>query len=308
MDLLAQRLPWNPLLSIELLPVAICLAIWAWCATRWRQRQPIIRYQPRQPVPWQFGDLAIVVLGYLTLQPATFWLIGNFFGAADVSNAAEQVADPSTTVHVVGQLIAEGNIWVLLLCGISAVIIAPVAEEFFFRILVQGWLETVERRARRKLPLLRARMGRGVGPILLTSALFATMHFRVEQPPIGAYYLVLLLASDAIARVLSMALAVGWLRWRVGATATDFGWSPQKIAGDIKLGLLAFGAIAIPIYGLQFALHRLLPAHFAPDPIPLFFLSLALGALYFRTHRLVPTIVLHASLNATSLALAWLAG
>ena len=41
-------------------------------------------------------------------------------------------------------------------------------------------------------------------------------------------------------------------------------------------------------------------------PIPLFFLALALGYLYQRTHRLLAPIVLHASLNACSMIYLWL--
>jgi len=42
--------------------------------------------------------------------------------------------------------------------------------------------------------------------------------------------------------------------------------------------------------------------------VPLFFFALVLGTLYYRTHRLLPLIVLHAALNGTSLLLAWLGG
>jgi membrane protease YdiL (CAAX protease family) len=34
---------------------------------------------------------------------------------------------------------------------------------------------------------------------------------------------------------------------------------------------------------------------------------LVLGLLYYRTHRIVPSVVLHMSLNLTTLAMAWLA-
>jgi membrane protease YdiL (CAAX protease family) len=36
-------------------------------------------------------------------------------------------------------------------------------------------------------------------------------------------------------------------------------------------------------------------------PVPLFFLSLALGWLYQRTHRLLPSLVVHVCLNSCSL-------
>jgi membrane protease YdiL (CAAX protease family) len=43
----------------------------------------------------------------------------------------------------------------------------------------------------------------------------------------------------------------------------------------------------------------------APDPVALFILALVLGTLYYRTHRIVPSIVTHAAFNATTLLLLW---
>jgi len=50
------------------------------------------------------------------------------------------------------------------------------------------------------------------------------------------------------------------------------------------------------------AIFAAMHASHGPDPIPLFVLALGLGYLYQRTHRLLPCIVLHALLNATTLA------
>ena len=92
----------------------------------------------------------------------------------------------------------------------------------------------------------------------------------------------------------------------MGATAADLGWVPEKFFADVRLGLLAFAGLAAPIYGLQILLINLLPKYLAPDPAVLFVFALALGTLYCRTHRAVPSIVLHMALNATSLTLALL--
>jgi len=55
--------------------------------------------------------------------------------------------------------------------------------------------------------------------------------------------------------------------------------------------------VAVPIYAIQFLFWSLLPKGVAADPAPLFFFALVLGSLYYRTHRIVPAIVLHMSLN-----------
>jgi len=96
------------------------------------------------------------------------------------------------------------------------------------------------------------------------------------------------------------------LRAGFGATVADLGWVREKLLADVGLGLLAFAAVAAPTYAAMFLLGSLLPAYLAPDPFVLFPFALVLGTLYYRTHRIVPAIVLHMSLNATSLAMAWL--
>ena len=72
-------------------------------------------------------------------------------------------------------------------------------------------------------------------------------------------------------------------------------------------GLLAAVAVCPPVYFLLFASSLLVPRHLAPDPIPIFFFAVALGTLYYRTHRLAAPVVLHMALNTASLAMAWMA-
>jgi membrane protease YdiL (CAAX protease family) len=65
--------------------------------------------------------------------------------------------------------------------------------------------------------------------------------------------------------------------------------------------------VAVPVFGLQWALKSVFPEHIAPDPIPLLLFASVLGFLYFRTHRIVPSIVLHMALNGTTMAMTLLA-
>lgn len=294
---------WSPIDSIIILAVTGCLAVWGWVATRLGRREPVIAYQPRRPVPWHGLDLLAILAFYVSLQAGVV-TIATTIVDRDASHAS--ASGSTTTEHVVGQLIAEGNVWVLLLCALSAVIVAPVAEEFFFRVLLQGWLEALQHRWRRRLPTLRRLLPNAAGPIVLTSIVFAMMHFRVGAPRIDARTVIYVLAGDCVARTLAMVFAIGMLRWRIGATAADLGWTPRKTLPDIELGIAAFLAIAVPVYAMQFGLRFLLPDSIAPDPIPLFFFAVVLGIIYHRTHRLTPLIVLHGVFNGTSLMLAWL--
>ena len=301
----AQQILWNPVESVEVLAVVTCLMVWIWTIVRSLEHRPVAPYQPRRPVPWRASHLAMIVLFYLTLQYGMILGIHAFLGTTP--KTVSQGAGESTTAHVVGQLLAEGNPWILLLCCVSAVVVAPLAEEFFFRVLLQGWLEAFWHRRRRQMPAdLRRWLGNGAVPVGLTAILFAMAHFRVQMPRINATFLTLVLAGDAVVRVIAFLFAVALLRFHAGATAVDLGWTRGKLRSDVELGVGAFLAVAVPIYVMQVVLGHLLPESIAPDPIPLFFFALALGVIYYRTHRITPLIVLHAVFNGTSLLLAWL--
>jgi membrane protease YdiL (CAAX protease family) len=263
------------------------------------------------PVPWGGFDLLVVLLFYVVVQSGIIGLERTVLGPGALQHSVARTSDEDDAAHPLTKLVAEGNVWILLLCFVSAVVAAPVAEEFAFRVLLQGWFQALERRWRRKMPTLRRMLPRAAGPILLASLLFGAMHFRVAGPPLDERSLLAMMVGNVAGNLLTLGLAMGFLRWRVGATAADFGWAPQRLPRDVGLGLVAFAAIVVPIFAIQFALVALLAAlkiPVAPDPITLFLLAIVLGTLYFRTHRIMPSIVVHAALNATSLAFALLGG
>lgn len=65
---------------------------------------------------------------------------------------------------------------------------------------------------------------------------------------------------------------------------------------------MPFGLVPIIGSSLLFGL-----AHFGygPEPVPLFFLALVLGYIYQRTHRILPSIVTHATFNAFAMFILW---
>ena len=198
----------------------------------------------------------------------------------------------------------DGSALTWLLCIVTVVLIAPVAEEFLFRLLLQGWLEAAESRYRRRVGRYWLRLA-GTGPVLAASILFAAMHYRTAVEPIEPDLLRKMLLAQGILNLIMVAYGIGLLRLCTGATAVDLGFVREKFFADVGLGLAAFLAVALPIYLLQALLTWLLPG-VVPDPITLFFFAVALGFLYCRTHRIVPAIVLHMTLNAVSLTMAWI--
>ena len=200
---------------------------------------------------------------------------------------------------------ADGNPSAKAVAVMMAIVVAPLIEEFFFRVLLQGWLEAVWSRQRRKHPELRSAPVSWL-PIVLPAVLFALMHLRSGKEPFSKEYLTVLFPNSDRGRSAGARLAIGVLRFAAGATAADLGWKPEKLRSDAKLGLLALLAVVGPLLALQIALVMLVKAtgiNYALDPIPLFPLALVFGVLYHRTHRLAPSLVLHIAFNATSILL-----
>lgn len=150
-----------------------------------------------------------------------------------------------------------------LLCSVSAVVAAPVFEELVFRVLLQGWLEKLEVRLKSRRVIELPRQ--------------QTEEQRSDCDTLGGPAL-----SDTI-----------------GNRSPQLELSAGTPAGAILDGVHA-GWLPIVASSALFALMHL--GH-GPAPIPLFFLAVALGYIYQRTHRVLPCIIVHALLNGTSLAM-----
>jgi membrane protease YdiL (CAAX protease family) len=301
------------------------LAPWVWIVRRLVARRPVLPYQPRRPVPWGALDIVLVVLfffgvaGFVSLCERP--LLDRW---AEARYGGHPAAEGSKLEHsLILVLAADPSLLTIAICFFSAVVVAPIAEEVFFRLLLQGWLEKLERRLRRPIPILR-RLTPGVFSIVVASMLFAAGHFRAAPLEGEAPDVVLLFHGIVVMGVASLlAVVLGFLlvRTRTGATDLDLGFVPGKFWADVRLGLVAALAVVGPIEWLQAGLQRLLetewmqellqrldmPPQVAADPVTIFVFAAALGTLYCRTHRIVPGITLHVALNLTSLTM-WLLG
>jgi hypothetical protein len=152
------------------------------------------------------------------------------------------------------------------------VIIAPIAEEFFFRVLLQGWLET---------------LAGGRSPPSAESSEAAAEQVQDVPPAAGP--------ADPD-NPYSPSYSLAELRHGEPAAIEQTPVAPP--AATRSLGGLRWDYASIILSSLVFSLMHL--GHGA-DPIPLFFLALALGYLYQRTGRLLPSVVVHFCLNACSM-------
>jgi membrane protease YdiL (CAAX protease family) len=183
--------------------------------------------------------------------------------------------DPPT--HPLVDMIKPGGPnWLLFaLASVMAVVVAPLSEEIFFRLLFQGWLEKWE-------------------------AMRVAWRERLAQHEEVASTELPALENDE-ARMASDELM----------TAEN---SPDHSSLDIRhstfspnppsrgMAGLPYGWFPILISSLIFA-----AAHFGHgvDPVAIFFLALILGYVYQRTHRIVPTIVTHMLFNSLAILILW---
>lgn len=280
--------------------------LWIYIGQRLANGLPVVPYWHRRPVPWGGLDVFVIFLSYFLLGTLAAQIVVMFLGPDLVQPI--QPTDPAKAqnLHLIARLMMSGNIWMLALAGVLGVVVAPIVEEFLFRVVLQGWLEKAERRRRRTFPLLRRITPRAVLPIVFTSLFFASLHIRTGTSEPHMEFLIAILLGHIVVSLSVMVLAIWWLKWRTGATAIDLGWAPSELFSDIRLGLLTFLAMAVPLYSFMILLNVLLPEEVSGDPIALFFFALALGMLCYRTHRIAPSIATHAALNFTSLSIAWL--
>ncbi|MHB8899807.1 MAG: CPBP family glutamic-type intramembrane protease [Thermoguttaceae bacterium] len=304
------------------------IAVWAGLLRRLLAGRPMVEYSPRRPVPWTGIDLLAILFTYAAVASLMLLAADRFLGwtvardpgpapvvraeaaarpAGAISTEEAEKIDPRRAHPIILLLSADPSPAILVLCMLSVVVMAPIGEEFLFRLLLQGYLEKVEWRARR-LWRYPARL-LGIAPILLTSLLFAGLHARdPQEAPLPVDQLIRLFTIDTFAKAIVVLGAILFLRKFRRATCEDLGVRRQFLAGDLRLALITLLAVFVPIIGLQMTLAAWFPDK-VPDPLPLFPLALALGYLYFRTHRIVPSVLLHLAFNGASMALffAWMA-
>jgi len=283
-----------------------CVVVWMAMVSRVWRGLPILAYQPRRRVPWRFVDLVAVLLFSVLVGYAVAKVGRPYFGPPETPDVAVDATAEPDTVHPIGRLLLDDpSVATLALCLLTAVVVAPIAEEFLFRLLLQGWLEILERRLRRRLPVLRKLLP-GFVPVAFVAVLFAAIHFRVAEPHPSTDELLFRLGVTAVMSLLVMGFGVALLRFRAGATLRNFGIVADRLPSDVILGLIAYVAVTPPVYFVMVLAHNLLPRDIVVDPIPLLLLAVALGYLYYKTHRIVSAIVLHMAFNATALAIALL--
>jgi membrane protease YdiL (CAAX protease family) len=153
----------------------------------------------------------------------------------------------------------------LTACIVAAVCVAPIAEEYLFRGLLQGWLE-------------RLAADRDHARVLLLGGRRNALDEELSDECLAEH-----------------AKSTSWDAASHVSPAEDL---TDAAGGSRPAAHAAYWPVAVS--ALIFAVLHL--SH-GPDWVPLFVLALGLGYVYRQTHRILPCIVVHFLLNACSMVM-----
>ena len=252
----------------------------------------------KQPsVPWTGFDVLLLL---------AVWFAPLFASVAAISIASlSQPQIEATAVekqdhkHPIAQLIEQSkkSPVVFLIVFLSAVVVAPIIEEFLFRMLFQGWLEV-------KFKQLQLPCASGVA-IVVVSIFFAVIHMS-NHAAIDASALLNGLVVTMFFSLTVFAAGVIYLTQIRSVRIADYLIVPVR---SVRPRFFICVGCCLLVIVFCLALNACLTLNFPGTnvaPVSIFFFSLALGILYSRTQNLSYCILLHACLNGISLTVLWL--
>lgn len=211
-------------------------------------------------------------------------------------------------------LMKNQDVGMLLTTLLTAVVVAPLSEEIFFRTLLQGWLENASLLLRKVLRRFtsppwedpaeddldrdfRALMigdptGQSLHPVEAAAAKPLDQSLDDREQPSNASAAPEAPTDNANPYASPRADSMEPLG---GEEAAPKNASPEAGVRPARWPMFVSAAV-----------FALLHWGHGPDPIPLFFLAVGMGYVYYRTHRLLPCIVLHFLVNSTSMAALWI--
>ena len=228
--------------------VAAMLTICAWIIIRHQASLAQLGFSLSR---W-WNHIAIGVIAALASIPFVYALM-----------AAVSVGFDNKYSHpLLEELKRDGTFPAYLLAVTSAVLIAPLVEEFLFRVLIQGWLQSAPFGSIKSIFL--GQREKSQLTLVATSADVSVAHS--QDNPYAPLNTMVTSLEPTDATNVSLAL-------------TPPIW-PSFVTGTL-FGLAHFG------YGLSF--------------IPLIVLGIILGLLYRATHSIWPSLVVHFMLNGSSM-------
>ena len=310
------------LLFLYFLLIAVCLIaflVMQLSNTNGELRLFRVLFPPRRQrtVPWGISAIPLVLAIFLLTSVQSYWFVSwtvpdTFDFAQDENTVTQEPNDHAVPnedlrdqhpLTILMQKSGRDPI-VILVCFLAAVIVAPLTEEFLFRVVIQGGIEASLRRGLGRDSAMTRR-----APIVLTALFFAGIHFRPQTEP-NIDYLFKAITANMIGMLTTVAVTLVLFRCLFRIRWSDIGLRDFRRIGRDALGALLLQlAIVIPIGIVSFAVQTLAKSDGATrlglsvsmvDPIPLFLFALVIGTLYDRTRRLASVFFLHAFFNLYS--------
>jgi membrane protease YdiL (CAAX protease family) len=266
-------------------------------------RLPLIAWSPRRAVPWAFLDLVVVV--------------GLYFVAAAVLQVAGFIPSGETETLDLAQKqsVIGVNILISLIVGAASIVLAVVRCG-----ATGGDLGWSARTIREDLRLGSIGFVMLAPPVYALQGLLVNFWKKSEHPIIEMFkdapdvaFFGLLFVSAAVVAPLFEELIFRVFLQGFLEKATSFRGNPMELLVgkthelvDIDdeqpelRGMLAW----LPIT-FSAGIFALLHYSHGPDWVPLLLLAAGMGYLYQRTHRMLPSLVVHTLLNALSMWGLW---
>jgi membrane protease YdiL (CAAX protease family) len=252
-------------------------------------------------VPWTGYDVLLFLVPWL----APLLMSGVYACAACCTVALTQppekaaVIDTSDHGHPIRQLVEQGkeSPMVFLVAFLSAVVVAPLVEEFLFRLLLQGWLEA---------KLFRLHVSNAIGiAIVAVSCLFAAIHAG-NHSAANVLSLVFGFVASMVFNLFIFTSGIFYLTQTRNVKMIPCLFGTERF---FRPRFFLYAGCCLLALIVLFVLNALLVSIYPKtniSPIPIFFFSMLLGTIYSKTRNLSYCILLHALLNGASLILVWL--
>lgn len=279
--------------------------------------------EKRIPVSWGFLDVCVIFFLYVYLSVFCAKFTHDYIMPErnrDIEQLAslqlpDELADPGhddlRKEHPLTILMIRGKKepYILLVCFLVAVVAAPLCEEFLFRVVLQGWLQSLEESLRRAGLFFFRGIPRGCVSVFIVAMIFSLIHWRepASETMLDPNILFYQMLAQMTANFATVLLGIAYLVVLRNGTLQEMGLVTKNMRSDFRGAVVLYLMIIIPMFMIQIALKSLAPEMMA-DPITLMVLAMTLGILFFRTNRFLPVFSLHMIFNTVSFALLmWIA-
>ncbi len=263
--------------------VAGSMAVWAALLPRLLQRRTLVAYEPRALVPWTASALAVLSILALLMETAARKIV---MGDGDITPTAVPPA-------MFAAISISRLLWLLLAIGYLMFFYGTYADDLGIdgrnfagdlRLGFLGFLAAV-------LPVYGSQLL--MTQVIGYKSLHPIVQLAQDQRTAGVMLLITFTAvvvAPLVEEFFLRILIQGWFEKKLIQQREWRGIEPSEPAGWLPI------VISAAIFGLL---------HAWPDCVSIFLLGLFLGYVYQRTHRLLPSLVMHGCVNGVAVLELW---